>query len=86
MQVSIEMTFAPESSEFDWVCPDCGSDEVEMTAWVHVNSNEICEGEGPGEQYWCPRCETILAAWCSERTAIMAARNRRIPDRFALGV
>ena len=28
-----------------------------MTAWVHVNSNEICDGEGPGEQYWCPECE-----------------------------
>ncbi len=48
---------AAQNSEFDWVCPECGSDECEMTAWVHVNSNEICDGEGPGEQYWCPRCE-----------------------------
>jgi len=48
---------APENSEFDWVCPECGSDECEMTAWVHVNSNEVCDGEGPGEQYWCPQCE-----------------------------
>ena len=46
-----------ENHDFDWVCPECGSDECEMTAWVRVNSNEICDGEGPGEQYWCPRCE-----------------------------
>ena len=56
MQVSTEMTYATENSEFDWVCPECGSDGCEMTAWVHVNSNEICDGEGPGEQYWCPQC------------------------------
>ena len=51
------MTYATENSEFDWVCPECGSDDCEMTAWVHVNSNEVCDGEGPGERYWCPRCE-----------------------------
>jgi hypothetical protein len=51
------MLASVENREFDWVCPECGSDECEMTAWVHVNSNEICDGEGPGERYWCPTCE-----------------------------
>lgn len=51
------MACATESSDFDWVCPECGSDDCEMSAWVRVNSNEVCDGEGPGEQYWCPRCE-----------------------------
>jgi hypothetical protein len=51
------MLASVENRELDWVCPECGSDECEMTAWVHVNSNEICDGEGPGERHWCPTCE-----------------------------
>ena len=46
-----------ENREFDWVFPECGSDECEMTAWVHVNSYKICDGEGPGERCRCPCCE-----------------------------
>ena len=57
MRASTEMLASVENREFDWVCPKCGSDDCEMTAWVHVNSNEICDGEGPGERYWCPDCE-----------------------------
>ena len=51
------MACAIEKSDFDWVCPDCGGDDCEMSAWVHVNTGEVCEGEGPGDEYWCPQCE-----------------------------
>ena len=56
MRANTEM-LSSENHELDWVCPACGSDDCEMTGWVHVNSNEICEGEGPGERYWCPECQ-----------------------------
>jgi hypothetical protein len=68
------MLASVENREFDWVCPECGSDDCEMTAWVHVNSNEICDGEGPGERYWCPTCEDhprrlVLVAFDLEGTS-----------------
>ena len=50
------MASATDTGDLDWVCPQCRSHHCEMTAWVHVNSNEISDGEGPGEQYWCPQC------------------------------
>ena len=33
MQASTEM-LSSENHDFDWVCPECGSDECEMTAWA----------------------------------------------------
>ena len=48
------MLASVDNSEFDWVCPECGSDECEMTAWIRVNSNEICDGEGPGRAVLVP--------------------------------
>lgn len=41
----------------DWVCPECGGDNVEVLDWLHVNTNKVTGGDPVGE-YWCPDCET----------------------------
>ena len=38
-------------------CYQCGSDAIEETVWVSVNSGEVTESEGPTNQTWCPTCD-----------------------------
>lgn len=38
-------------------CPECGCTDVEITAWVCANTDKISDGDGPGDQAWCPQCE-----------------------------
>lgn len=42
-----------------YLCPQCGSPEVEETAWVRVNTGEITSsgGDGPRDTFWCINCE-----------------------------
>lgn len=43
-----------------WLCPNCGSPEVEATAWVLVNDMErivAAPGQGQRAAYWCRNCE-----------------------------
>lgn len=39
-----------------WVCPACGSQDVEGLAWVRLNGERVASwDENAG--FWCPRCE-----------------------------
>ena len=38
-------------------CPECGCTDVECTAWVCVNSDEVSCGDAPSDNAWCPQCE-----------------------------
>jgi hypothetical protein len=44
-----------------WICCDCGSEDVQVMAWVNPNTGEMFEiiSEGASEVYyaWCPDCE-----------------------------
>lgn len=49
-------------------CPECGCTDVEVSAWVHANTNELSESEGPTDQAWCPQCEASgLESVCATR-------------------
>jgi len=37
------------------VCEDCGSKDVEVKAWININTNEYCS-DVPDCDYWCPQC------------------------------
>lgn len=39
-----------------WVCPDCGSQDVQQMMWVALNTDEI-DDDGSSSDYWCPACE-----------------------------
>jgi hypothetical protein len=42
-----------------WVCPRCGSEDVEVVSWVHANSDSVteCYGSfGELDTTWCGRC------------------------------
>lgn len=42
-----------------WVCSNCGSDDVEIQAWINANTNEVTSiGVGNDEDdCWCNNCE-----------------------------
>ena len=40
-----------------WVCPLCGSDNVEMKAWINPNTNSVSYPDET-EDCWCCDCET----------------------------
>lgn len=42
------------------VCENCGSDQVQSTMWVYVNTSKIVDGYGDeNNEYdnWCDNCE-----------------------------
>lgn len=39
-----------------FVCKKCGSDHIDMLAWVNVNTREYQEDSGVGE-YYCLICD-----------------------------
>lgn len=39
------------------VCIKCGSTNVQVLAWVDINSNEY-RGEGSGGRTWCEDCDS----------------------------
>jgi hypothetical protein len=41
-----------------WVCPTCGSDDVEETAWRKINTSEVTSSgaDGPLDKFFCNRC------------------------------
>jgi hypothetical protein len=46
---------APRTS---WdACPECGCTDVEVSAWVNANTDEVINSEGPTDNAWCPQCE-----------------------------
>jgi hypothetical protein len=39
-------------------CEECGSPDIEVSAWVHLNEWRIVDGEGPSTlPVYCPDCE-----------------------------
>ena len=40
-----------------WTCDECGSEHVQGTAWIHLNSNTIVQGDPPDDDYWCEDCD-----------------------------
>lgn len=39
-----------------YACPQCGCTDIEMTAWVSVNSDMPTQDEPPRDDGWCPQC------------------------------
>lgn len=43
--------------EMVYACPECGCEDIEGTAWIHLNSGEDSGSEPPGDEYFCPACD-----------------------------
>ena len=39
----------------NWICKDCGSDDVQQEAWVNVNTSEV-DGFLEHNKAWCCDC------------------------------
>ena len=51
-----------EQSPYDWVCTECGSDQVQAQVWTDCNTYEVM-GE-TGGYYWCSACENERKRIC----------------------
>ena len=40
-----------------FLCGECGSADIQSTAWTVVNTGEVVNDDGPTDQIWCPDCE-----------------------------
>lgn len=40
-----------------FVCDECGSRDVQRTAWVYMNTGEEVEGDGPSDVLYCENCD-----------------------------
>lgn len=60
----------PKSTELG-VCAECGCADIEVTAWVSLNTGEVVDGgDGPTDQVWCPECEAETSVeWKGEPNA-----------------
>jgi hypothetical protein len=45
--------------ESDWVCEDCGCDQVQERAWVSINTRTE-EGSCDDGEAYCPDCEEYV--------------------------
>lgn len=41
-----------------WICPRCGSDNVQHKRWINPNNNEERDSDIEEEDCWCDDCET----------------------------
>ena len=41
-----------------WICPRCGSDNVQVKQWVHANTGEMMDSDIEDDDCWCDDCET----------------------------
>ncbi len=40
------------------VCAECGSDQIQVLAWIDANTNEYkSEGTDDRENHWCEKCQ-----------------------------
>jgi len=47
-----------------WICEECGSTQVEGTAWVDLNTWTLVNNDPPLDLYWCHDCnEETHAVW-----------------------
>lgn len=55
--VSVELSCIDTSAEDELMaCPDCGCTDIECTAWVNVNGDEVSSSDPPNDTVWCPQC------------------------------
>lgn len=55
-----------QNPSIEYVCTECGSPDLEVSAWVHVNTDTISASEGPLDTYYCPVCEEHFRG-CEEK-------------------
>lgn len=41
---------------FWYGCSHCGCTDVEVSAWIYANTNEITPSDPPVDDAWCPQC------------------------------
>lgn len=60
-----------------YVCLHCGCVDVQGTAWIEMNANEIIGDCPPTDDYWCPACEAH-----SSRVAVLDKDGRYDGEQY----
>jgi len=40
-----------------YVCNECGSSDIQITAWITMNGGKLVGSDAPTDQVWCPKCD-----------------------------
>ena len=40
-----------------YFCPECGNPEIQITAWLYVNTMKDTGSDPPSDHVWCDECE-----------------------------
>ena len=40
-----------------YVCPECGSPDIQIQVWAEANGEKLCDAAGGYN--WCPQCEEL---------------------------
>lgn len=56
-----------------FLCPECESEQIQHSAWVDTNRNEIVDGEGPTDRYYCPDCDDTFKRPATHHKRVEAA-------------
>ena len=76
------------SLDDSWVCEWCGSEDVNQSAWVNVNTEEIVDFVDTSS-YWCQDCNeevqlTTFFEW-EESIALYCKGNKDMYDEITAG-
>jgi len=53
---ALQIIELPGESFATRVCPECGSDNVDATCWIDINTGVVSSTEGPLESMYCNGC------------------------------
>lgn len=47
----------PQESDLRFACAECGSPNVEGSAWYRLNTEKLSDTQGPVDYLYCPDCD-----------------------------
>lgn len=57
-----QATLNKRTKRVAYECAECGCKDLEVSAWVHINTGRRTGGDGPLEGCYCPKCQEFTKA------------------------
>jgi hypothetical protein len=51
------------TTKTEYFCSNCGGVDLEITTWLHLNTDRVTGDEGPLDAAFCPDCEEHDKRW-----------------------
>lgn len=57
--------FSPAPKGEIYVCPKCGDEGIQGTAWIELNTGKDLGDDPPTDDYWCEKCQEHFVHVCN---------------------